>query len=581
MFLWPLGFLAGFFCALSFPRFSSAAFSLLRRCPGVSRLLRSQISQEVRSIQASLRERDAAQDSELGDRRSALSARGWSGAEIDAALDGLAASEKVRWAGGRISGAVYCQDEAHRALVSRAFARFAYSNPLHSGLFPAVRKMEAELVRMTAEFVGGDNSEEISGLVTSGGTESIFTAVLAHRNLLGEKVKGAGPESPRPQVVALPSAHPALAKACHYLGLDLTLAEVGEGEWGDPAATAEAFRRAITPRTILLYVSAPAYPHGEIDPVGEVAELARSRGIGCHVDACLGGFVLPWMRRLERRGKTNSSRQEKTNSSNLTDSNDRGAEREPQAHDRGAEREPQAHDRGAEREPQAHDRAPEIPAFDFSASPGVSSMSLDTHKYGLAPKGTSLVLFRGEDLKKACSFATASWSGGVYASPSLAGSRPGGLIAAAWASLMALGEEGLARQAAELIETRRKVVEAVERIPSLEIIGKPLATVVAFKARETLSGPSLDVYRLAEALRERGWHLSPLQFPPALHFCLCAPQVGQEEDFAEDLAWAAGEIEASPEKYRGGMCASYGLAGDERVPRQLVEEIAIGAVAVE
>jgi sphinganine-1-phosphate aldolase len=256
--------------------------------------------------------------------------------------------------------------------------------------------MEREVVAMTAALLGGGplGRASVCGCLTSGGSESILTAIRATRDFFAaERVRARIERAlavrvacanlsllrqgiTAPEMVVAVSAHAAVHKAAAYFGVRLVRVPVEAGSLRIDVAAA---RRALTPNTILLYASAPGFPHGVIDDVAALAALARAHGCGLHVDACLGGFVLPFAA--------------------------------------------------------AAGRAP-LPPFDFRVA-GVTSMSADTHKFGLAQKGSSVLLYANAALRRYQYTAVTDWSGGLYISPSAAGSRPGGLIAQTWASLMA------------------------------------------------------------------------------------------------------------------------------------------------
>jgi sphinganine-1-phosphate aldolase len=296
----------------------------------------------------------------------------------------------------------------------------------------------------------------------------------------------------RVAVVVPDSAHAAFDKAGELLDMEIVRVPVGP----DFRADVAGMRRALSPRTIALVASAPCFPHGVIDPVEQIAELAREHDLGLHVDACLGGFVLPWARRLGRA----------------------------------------------------------VPEFDF-ALPAVTSMSADTHKYGYAAKGTSVVLYRGAELRRFQYFVTADWPGGLYFSPTLAGSRPGALSAACWASLVCLGENGYLDATRRILDAARAIRSGIEAIPELHVLGDPL-WVIAFASR------SLDIYRILDALHARGWSLNGLQHPPSIHICVTLrhTQPGVVEQFLSDLRAAVVEVKSS-EPRPGGLAPIYGLSG--------------------
>jgi sphinganine-1-phosphate aldolase len=407
------------------------------------------------------------------------------------ALRALSARERGRWSGGYVSGAVYSGDEEHIAFQNEVYALSSQINPLHADVWPSGTKFEAEVVAMTARMLGaadvGDENERVCGTLSSGGTESILLAMKAYRDR-ARKERGFS----RVSVIAPDSAHAAFDKAAELLDMELVRVPVG----ADFRADVSAMRRAISPRTVALVASAPCFPHGVIDPVEELAELAAELRLGLHVDACLGGFLLPWARRLGYA----------------------------------------------------------VPDFDFRV-PGVTSMSADTHKYGFAAKGTSVVLYRGAPLRRYQYFVTADWPGGLYFSPTLAGSRPGALSAACWASLVSLGENGYLQAAERILETAAAIRRGIETTPDLYVMGDPL-WVIAFASR------GLDIYRVLDALRERGWSLNGLQHPPSIHLCvtLTHTKPGVAERFIADLRTAVDQVKSSPAR-TGGLAPIYGMSG--------------------
>lgn len=418
---------------------------------------------------------------------SRLPKSGRSREEILAEMRELQALEQRRWREGYVSGAVYHGDPAHIDFLNQVYALNSQSNPLHFDLWPSTVKYEAEIVSMTAHLLGADHaSDPIVGAVTSGGTESILLAMRAYRDR-GRAERGLK----RPRVIAPVSAHAAFDKAADYFGIELVRTPVGP----DLRADVEAMAAAIDRNTVALVGSAPSFPHGVIDPIPELAALAQAHGVGLHVDACLGAFILPFARELGY----------------------------------------------------------DAPEFDFRL-PGVTSMSADTHKYGYAAKGTSVVLYRGEALRRYQYYAIADWPGGLYFSPTLAGSRPGALSAACWAALVSIGEEGYRAAAAKILATARLIRCWIEQIPELEVLGDPLF-VIAFASR------SLDIYRVLDAMSARGWSLNGLHRPPAVHIAVTLrhTEPGVAQRFIEDLRAAVEHVKAHPAE-KGGMAPVYGMA---------------------
>jgi glutamate/tyrosine decarboxylase-like PLP-dependent enzyme len=405
-------------------------------------------------------------------------------ASIVAELSSLAAAEEADWRAGRASGAVYHGDSAHVGFLNEVYALHSQSNPLHIDLWPSGTKFEAEIVAMTAAMLGGaGTSDEIVGNVTSGGTESIIMAMKAYRDSAGLR---------RPEMVLPTSAHVAFDKAAHYFGYRQIRVPVGR----DYRANVGAMARAMTRRTAVVVGSAPGFPHGVIDPIADLSEMARQRGVGFHTDACLGGFVLPWAERLGH----------------------------------------------------------EIPSFDFRL-PGVTSMSADTHKYGYSAKGTSVVLYRGRELRHQQYFVATDWPGGLYYSPTMAGSRPGALLAAAWAAMLSMGEAGYLEATSAILETAATIRAGVADIPELRVLGEPL-WVIAFTSDE------VNIYEVMARMGRRGWSLNGLHHPAAVHIAVTLrhTQPGVAECFLADLRAAVAEARATDGKPQTGAAPMYGMA---------------------
>ncbi len=298
--------------------------------------------------------------------------------------------------------------------------------------------------------------------------------------------------SARPAIVAPSTAHVAFDKAAQYFDMRMVRIPVGRDFRADVAATREDLDRD----AVVVVGSAPSFPHGVIDPISELAHLAGSRGIGFHTDACLGGFVLPWAERLGYP----------------------------------------------------------VPPFDFRV-PGVTSMSADTHKFGYAAKGTSVVLYRGLELRRHQYFTATEWPGGLYFSPTLAGSRPGALSVACWAAMVATGEDGYLDATRRILETATTIREGVAAIPELRVLGDPLF-VIAF------ASDVVDVYRVLDGMASKGWSLNGLHKPPAVHICVTLrhTEPGVADRFLEDLRAAVADARDHPPT-ADGMAPVYGLAG--------------------
>ena len=404
----------------------------------------------------------------------------------------MSTAEDAMGDSGRVSGSIYSGDHDHYAFLVEAYAFYAHSNVLQRDMYPSATKMEAEIIAMTAGMMHGDSEgpDGVGGLITSGGTESLVTAMLTYREW-GRSVKGIT----EPEVIVPVTGHPAMDKAFHYFGIKAIKAPVTDQYVVD----LDFVRANITPNTVALVGTAGTYPHGLIDPFPELGQLALEHNIGLHVDGCLGGFIIAW----------------------------------------------------------AEDLGYSLPPFDFRV-PGVTSISADTHKYGYALKGSSVLLFKPKTLRREQYFLQEGWPGGMYSSPSMGGSRSGGLIAATWASMLTMGKAGYRAIAADIFRTANAIKAAVRTHPELELMGDSLFN-VAFKAT---ADSGIDIFHVNDGLADRGWRMNGLQRPPALHFCITRPntQAGVAEAFAADLA-AAVEYAKNPPSPMPKSGAMYGAGG--------------------
>lgn len=391
------------------------------------------------------------------------------------------------WERGRTFSLVYYAGEAHQRLIERAYAAYAATNALNPMAFRSLRRMEAEVVRMTASLLHGDR--QVVGTMTSGGTESILLAVKAAR----DRARARRSKLTRPNIVAPETIHVAFDKAAQYLGLEMRYAKLRP----DLRADVRDLATLVDTNTVLLAASAPQYPHGVVDPIEEIAEIAERRKIPFHVDACIGGFVLPWIEKLGRA----------------------------------------------------------VPPWDFRVR-GVTSISADLHKYGFSAKGASTILYRDMSYLRCQFFVSTDWPGGIYASPSVAGTRSGGTIAAAWASLVAMGEEGYLAHTEKALEATAALIGGIEEIPELEVMGKPDATLFAWRARP---GSGLDTYTIADRLEDRDWAVDRQQNPPCVHLTVTSnhrPFVGE---YLDDLREAVAFVRSHPELNSRGTAAMYGM----------------------
>ena len=333
-----------------------------------------------------------------------IPAEGRDRAEILREMEEIRAREESAWKDGFVSGGVYHGDEEHIEFLNQVYALNSQSNPLHADVWPSATKFEAEIVAMTADMLNGAD-QQACGTVSSGGTESIMLAMKTYRDWARDK-KGIT----KPEMIAPITAHAAFDKASQYFNIKTVHIPVDSNFRAD----VDAARKAVSRNTVVIVGSAPSFPHGAIDPIEELSELAREHQIGFHTDACLGGFILPWAEKLGYK----------------------------------------------------------VPKFDFRL-PGVTSISVDTHKYGYAAKGTSVILYRGQELRHYQYYTTSDWPGGLYFSPTFAGSRAGALSAACWAAMTSIGAQGYLDAARKILATADAIKQGIGQIPELRILGEP------------------------------------------------------------------------------------------------------------
>jgi sphinganine-1-phosphate aldolase len=434
--------------------------------------------------------------------------------EVLAEIALMADREDAPYHEGRISGSIYMGDEEHYAFLNEVFGHFSHANVLQRDMYPSATKFEGEIIAMTADLMhgdaatGADGASTVCGVLTSGGTESLMNPLLVYREW------GRDRGIVQPNVVMPVTAHPALDKGAHYFGIEVRKAPVTD----DVVVDTRAVAAMIDSDTVALVGSAGTYPHGAIDPIEELGELAQSHDINLHVDGCLGGFVLAFAEELGFG----------------------------------------------------------IPRFDFRV-PGVTSISADTHKYGFALKGSSVLLYRTPDLRRRQYFVVPDWPGGLYTSPGMSGSRSGGIIAAAWAAMVALGRDGYREIAGAILRTGSELVEVIGRHPELRVLGRPTFNVAFTHVIGSQGRPAADIFHVNDVMADRGWRLNGLQMPPALHFCVTRPNTaaGVVDRFAEDLAAAVAEAR---ERTAAGVMprsgAVYGGGGVD-VPR---DQVAAGIV---
>ncbi len=390
-----------------------------------------------------------------------------------------------RFKEGRVWSLVYYIDEEHAGFIRDAYHSYSSENGLNPGAFKSLKKLETDIISATADILHG--TEDVCGVVTSGGTESCLMAVKTYRDMARDQRRVVRPEMVMPE-----TAHVAWFKASEYFGVKVRLVPLLD----DFTPDLKKLRRLINRNTIMILGSAPEYPHGTIDPIAQMGEIAQRKNIPLHVDACVGGFILPF---LEMNGE-------------------------------------------------------DIPPWDYRV-PGVTSISADIHKYGYAAKGASTITYRSLDILRYQMFVYENWAGGVFASPALLGTRPGGGYAAAWAVLQRFGKSGYRELADDTLRAVRGLRRGVESIPGLEVMGDPIGPLFSFRSTD----PSLSIYAVGDQMDERGWQVNRNQFPEGLHAMVTAQHLKVVDQYVRDLRESVETVRNNPQLAGEGGAATYGM----------------------
>jgi tyrosine decarboxylase MnfA len=396
--------------------------------------------------------------------------------------------DDINWRDGKVWSLVYHATDEHTEMLKKAYTMFFSKNALSPIAFPSLKKFETEVISMAVDLFNGD--KRCCGSMTSGGTESILMAIKTYRDWAEEKY----PHIKKPEMILPTSAHPAFEKGADYFKVKSIRVPVDKKSY---TADTKAMENAITDNTIMIVGSACDFPRGVVDPISELGIIAQEHNIGFHVDACLGGFMLPFVKKLGF----------------------------------------------------------DIPDFDFSV-PGVTSISADVHKYGYGAKGASTILYRKERIWKHQFSVYTDWEGGIYISPSMRGTRPGGAIAAAWAAMKHLGMNGYLQLAKTVMDTSKKLINGINQIPELYIIGNPVMSVFSF------TSDKFNAYYLGDILDKQGWHLDRIQFPNALHMMVNPHHSEITDTFLKDLKIAVKEVVENPEIKSEGDAAIYGMVAN-------------------
>ncbi len=375
-------------------------------------------------------------------------------------------SNDLNWQSGRAFGYVFDPGKEAMEVGKEIYSMFMTENGLDFSVFPSLLHFETELVSMAAQHLNGH--DQVVGNFTSGGTESIILAVKAARDYN----RCHRPEIKNPEIVLPVTAHAAFHKAARYLNIEVVLVPVDPKTFRADVGEVE---QAITPNTILLVGSSPSYAHGVIDPIADLGKLAQERNLLLHCDACVGGFMLPYFKRLG----------------------------EP------------------------------IPDFDFSV-PGVTSISMDLHKYAYTPKGASLVLYRSKDLRKHQIFSCSQWTGYTIINNAVQSSKSGGPMAAAWGVINYIGDEGYLDIARKKLEATKRLAAGVEAMPDLRLMAKPDMCMFSF------TSDTVNVFHVIDEMNSRNWYIQPaLAYGGSkenIHLSINYSNVEWVDAFLKDLA---------------------------------------------
>lgn len=371
----------------------------------------------------------------------------------------------VNWQSGRAFSYIFDPGGQVLEFAKKVYSFFLTENALDFTAYPSLLKLENNLVSMIRRHLNGD--EQVVGNFTSGGTESIFLAVKAARDYYRKEK----PDLKEPEMILPSSAHAAFHKAAHYLGLKTITVSV------DPRtfkADLKKTQKKMNDNTILMVGSAPTYTQGVVDPISKLSELAKKNGIWFHTDACMGGFLLPYFKRLGQP----------------------------------------------------------VPDFDFSL-PGVCSVSVDLHKYAYAPKGASMVLYRSPELRTFQMFSFAKWLGYTIINPTVQSTKSGGPLAAAWAVLNYVGDDGYLNFAHKKLDAVKKIKQAITQIPELYLMAEPEMTLISFSSKK------VNIFHIIDEMNLKGWYITPSlsfdQIPANIHLSVTLPNVEHTHEFIEDL----------------------------------------------
>ena len=386
--------------------------------------------------------------------------KGRKGSEVLKELKELKKND-IDWKNGKSFGLVYYPGDEYADTINTAFQEYRNENTINPQSFPGIQQCHNEVVSMVKSLLNAP--ENAAGVMTSGGTESILLSVKTAKDYSKYMHK----LMDVPEIILPKTAHPAFLKAASYFGLTPRLFDVGN----DGNAKSDDVEKLINKNTVLIVASAPSYPHGVIDDIQGISELALKHKILFHVDCCIGGFMLPFLDKSKNA----------------------------------------------------------IPDFDFNLE-GVTSMSVDIHKYGYSAKGASVLIYRYRSIRKHQFSVFTSWPGGLYGSTTLLGTKSGGSIAAAWTAINTIGEDGYKDLAKKSMLAKESIIDTINSIPELKLIAKPSMSLIAFGSDD------IDIFEVADELSLKGWSFGRIQNPNGIHLVVSQIHYGKVvHQFNKDL----------------------------------------------
>ncbi len=385
----------------------------------------------------------------------------------------------------RLWSLVYYLDEDHSEFLAEAYQEYSSANGLNPTAFKSLKRFENDIIASVADMFHG--TPEVCGVVTSGGTESCLLAVKTYRDL-ARSTRGVT----APEMVLPVTAHVAWFKASEYFGVKVRLLPLDKNLRAD----VKMLPRLVNRNTVMILGSAPEYPHGTIDPIQAFSDIALKKKVPLHVDACVGGFILPFM---EMNGR-------------------------------------------------------KLPLWDYRV-PGVTSISADIHKYGFASKGASTITYRNLDYLKHQMFVYQDWPGGIFASPALLGTRPGGAYAAAWAAMQHFGKSGYCDLAKRTTLAFDNMRNTIEKMPELYVMGEPSGPLLAYGSCD----PDINIFAVGDQMEVKGWKINRLQRPDGLHAMITSSHLDVMDDYLRDLKDALATVKANPALAQSGSAATYGM----------------------